>query len=315
VTERPASVSFSGHETFPFRYPWLKKGFDAVAVDDSIFSHDEAMTRLGVGKNMVRSIRHWCLAAGVLEENQCDHSRTTSICPSQLGTKLLADNGWDPYLEDPATLWLVHWNLASNARRATTWFWAFSYVFEPEFTKEGLFASLEQWVETNDYKRIAASSIKRDIEVFIRTYVPSRQNHGVVAEETLDCPLIELNLMREAGDRRTYQFNRGQQPDLSTGILLHAALDFWMRSPVTSETISLHDLAYQPGSPGRLFQIDEDSLAARLEEIEVWTDRKVIYGETAGLKQLYRKKAVSPFDLLEKTYADSRVSSGGAKSG
>ena len=26
------------------------------------------MTTLGVGKNMVRSIRHWCLAAGVIEE-------------------------------------------------------------------------------------------------------------------------------------------------------------------------------------------------------------------------------------------------------
>ena len=62
--------SFSGHETFPFRYPWLKKGFDAVCADGDAFLREDAVTTLGVGKNMVRSIRHWCLAAGVLQENR-----------------------------------------------------------------------------------------------------------------------------------------------------------------------------------------------------------------------------------------------------
>ncbi len=62
--------SFSGHETFPFRYPWLKKGFDAVQQDAEAFLRDDAITTLGVGKNMVRSIRHWCLAAGVLAEGR-----------------------------------------------------------------------------------------------------------------------------------------------------------------------------------------------------------------------------------------------------
>jgi hypothetical protein len=316
MIELPASVSFSGHETFPFRYTWLKKGLDAIVDDEAVFVQDEAMTRLGVGKNMVRSIRHWCLAAGVIDEYQPDLiTRSAALRPSNLGKKLFADDGWDPYLEDPATLWLIHWNLASNARRATTWNWAFSYVFEPEFTKESLLASLEHWAETNDYKRIAASSLKRDIEVFIRTYVPSRQSHGAVVEDTLDCPLVELNLIREAGDRQTYQFNRGRQSDLPTGILLYAVLDFWKRSADANETISLHDLAYQPGSPGRLFQIDEDSFAARLDEMETWTGRKVIYGETAGIKQLYRMKETSPFDLLEKTYAGSRATAGGARRG
>ena len=61
---------FSGHETFPFRYPWLKKGFDAVCEDGQVFLREDAITVLGVGKNMVRSIRHWCLAAGVIEPNQ-----------------------------------------------------------------------------------------------------------------------------------------------------------------------------------------------------------------------------------------------------
>jgi hypothetical protein len=109
--------SFSGHETFPFRYPWLKKGFDAVREDGDIFLRDDAVTLLGVGKNMVRSIRHWCLAAGVIAENKDAGPKLRS---TEFGRLLLADGGLDPYLEDPATLWLLHWRIASNRARATT---------------------------------------------------------------------------------------------------------------------------------------------------------------------------------------------------
>ena len=45
--------AFSGHETFPFRYSWMKKGVDAVAADPNVFGDDEAMSILRVGKNMV----------------------------------------------------------------------------------------------------------------------------------------------------------------------------------------------------------------------------------------------------------------------
>src|SRR5579884_2884732 len=166
--------SFSGHETFPFRYPWLKKGFDAAAEDGGVFSRDDALTTLGVGKNMVRSIRHWCLAAGVLEEGG------DGVRPSPLGTLLLADGGLDPYLEDPATLWLVHWQIASNRARATTWFWAFSHFHEPEFTRETLAAAVFRWAQTLPGKKVAQDSVRRDVEVFLRTYVASRQGRADV---------------------------------------------------------------------------------------------------------------------------------------
>jgi hypothetical protein len=309
-------VSFSGHETFPFRYAWMKKGVDAAAQDGSVFSRDEAMTVLGVGKNMVRSIRHWCLAAGVLEEYQPSvASRGTAVRPSALGKALFDDGGWDPYLEDPATSWLLHWHVASNARRCTTWFWAFSYVFDPEFTKEALLSALQQWVDTAGWKRISPGSLRRDIDCFLRTYVPSRQAQAAVAEDTLDCPLVELNLLREAGDRQTFQFSRGPQPDLPTGVLLYATLDFWHRSAPNAETLSLYDLAHHPGSPGRLFQIDEDSLALRFEDLEAWTDGQVAYGETAGLKQLYRRQPVAAVSVLERSFAEPSLAGGGASRG
>jgi hypothetical protein len=165
----PASMSFSGHESFPFRYAWMKKGLDAVVSEPAIFNRDEAMTVLGVGKNMVRSVRHWCLAAGIIEETAVPKSRLFQLQPSRVGVALFADDGWDPYLEDPATLWLLHWQLCSNIRRASTWYWAFSHFHEPEFTKDALFSALSSWVVAAGVKRISPASLRRDIDCFLRT--------------------------------------------------------------------------------------------------------------------------------------------------
>jgi hypothetical protein len=303
VLQQPSSVSFSGHETFPFRYAWMKKGVDAAAHDGAVFSRNEAMTILGVGKNMVRSIRHWCLAASMIEEFQAEPSvRRMSLRPTVLGNALFPDNGWDPYLEDPATLWLLHWLLATNIERATTWYWAFSHVHEPEFTRESLTAALTRWVQTAGWKRIAETSLRRDVDCFLHTYLPSRLAQGLL-EDSLDCPLTELGLLREAGDRDTFQFNRGPQPELPDAVLLYAAFSYWLRRAPGSETLSLHDLTHQPGSPGRIFQIDEDSMAARLEEFENLSGGTVRFGHTAGLKQLYRKGDLSPFAVIEAYFA------------
>ena len=59
--------SFSGHETFPLRLNWLKKAVSVVNDKSTVFQSDEAIVKFGVGKNMVRSIRHWGLATEVIE--------------------------------------------------------------------------------------------------------------------------------------------------------------------------------------------------------------------------------------------------------
>jgi len=296
----PVQHSFSGHETFPFRYPWLKKGFDAVEEDPHAFLRDHAITTLGVGKNMVRSIRHWCLTAGVVAE--APHGGA-ALQPTPLGTLLLADAGLDPYLEDPATLWLLHWQIASNRPRATTWFWTFSHFHEPEFTREALVSALGKWAQTLPGKQVAESSLKRDVEVFLRTYVPSRQSRGNLTEDSLDCPLVELGLITQPAGGPSYQFRRGIQQGLPDGILLYALLRYWVTVAPSAETLALQDLARQPGSPGRLFKIDESSLAERLEGIEKLTDGALSYGETAGLRQLYRREQLDPHEILAETYA------------
>ena len=81
--------------------------------DPGVFDRDEAIEILGVGKNMVRSIRFWCMAFHLIEpEKHSDSPRVSGpMGTTALGGALLAEGGWDPYLEDPASLWLLHWKL------------------------------------------------------------------------------------------------------------------------------------------------------------------------------------------------------------
>lgn len=97
------------HETFTPRYGWLKKGYEAALQKEDVFKAKDAIEQLGVGKNMVSSIRYWCQAFKLVEPNE-----KGKLEPSPLGHRLLDDNGWDPYLEDVASLWLLHWQLLNE---------------------------------------------------------------------------------------------------------------------------------------------------------------------------------------------------------
>ncbi len=138
-------ASFSGHETFPFRYTWLKKAVDAVGGDEYAFHADDAMVKFGVGKNMVSSIRHWGVATGMLEEGAARRgSRIKPFRATELGAMLFREEGWDPFLEDPGTLWLLHWQLVSRPERATTWWWVFNQYPGTVFTR----AEIQEAIET-----------------------------------------------------------------------------------------------------------------------------------------------------------------------
>lgn len=310
----PTKASFSGHETFPFRYAWLKKGVDAVTYKPNFFGDEEAaMVELGVGKNMVRSIKHWCLATAMIEEAKRTKEKRSGYQVSALGNLLLGSDGLDPFLEDPATLWILHWQLASSPQRATTWFWAFNHVHDAEFTKQDLAAQLQSWTEAAGYKRISPASLRRDIDCFLRTYVPSRRSHSAFLEDTLDCPLVELELIQEAGERSSHRFSRGTQAQLPDFVLFYATLRFLAEHLGGRQSASLHELAYGTGSPGMVFKIDENSLARRYESIDEELKRALTYDETAGLRQLYRHKEIDPIAVLTEGYCRCATAPAGGR--
>ena len=121
--QRTLKLQFSGHETFPLRQLWLRKAYDAVVksialTSKTIFSDDDAIARFGVGKNMVSSMRFWASACQIIKEDDEHNAYVTT----EIGDLLFdSETGLDPYCENPATPWLMHWFLASTPEKTSTW--------------------------------------------------------------------------------------------------------------------------------------------------------------------------------------------------
>ena len=296
---------FSGHETFPLRYGWLNKVFDAVShgprKNGNLFSKDEAIADFGVGKNMVASMKHWALTSRIIEEAKAHFK------PSELGTFLMGELGVDPYLESPASLWLLHWNIVTNLERATTWYWAFGHYSGLVFDQERLTSEVCELVNERDWKRISHTTIKRDVECFIKTYASSSRRAATeITEDTLESPFAELALIKPTGFRGSYQFQRGPKPALPDQIFVYALNSFW-KAHTSANTLSIEAISYEPGSPGRVFKLDDDALAERLVRIEQTSEGAFRWTDTAGLSQVLRTGAkFSVLKLLRGAYPSSR---------
>ena len=290
---------FSGHETFPLRYGWLKKAFDAVyqsekAKDNKfVFSGDEAIADFGVGRNMALSMRHWATAAGIIE----DKPNSNLLRVTDIGRKIFGYHGKDPYIEHAATLWLIHWHLSGRPDR-TTWYWGFNYYPALTFDREHIAKGLEKLATAQSWSRVAVSTIKRDVECFVRTYAAYPTEQGSVREDDLESPLTELGLIKAVGKRDSFRFVRGPKSNLTDGVFVYALIDFWNRY-TTARTLSFEKLAYEPGSPGRVFLLDENDLADRLMRIDEITGGAFRWSETSGLKQIIRDVEFGKEDRLQ----------------
>ena len=301
-------ASFSGHETFPFRYTWLKKAVDHVGSDATVFGREDAMVTLGVGKNMVQSMRHWALLTGVIEEDpDIVNNRGRSLRVTKLGDHLLGKDGWDPYLEDPATLWLLHWQIANAPEEATTWYWVFNQLPRTEFTRQDLVAELLRLSEQHGWSRIAETSLKRDVDTFVRTYATPKAGKKGLVEDTIDCPLADLGLLGIGADGETITIRRGDHATLPTEVVVYALIEFLRLRGHTAKTLSLEDALFAPGSPGRVFALNEVGLLRRLEGVHAFTKGKLAYDETAGLKQFLVYELPDPISVVRAYYRRTKA--------
>lgn len=289
---------FARHETFHPRYGWFKKGYDK----NEVFSKNKERARvvLGVGQNMVNAIRYWCLAFKILDEDNGE--RLNSYEPSQFGLKLLSNSGWDPYLEDPATLWLLHWNLFRPPCYATSWYFAFNEFNQVSFTADDILFSLKEYIgRAYPSNKTKDSSLKRDINCMLRMYV-EKNSSKLLKEDSINCPFTGLGLITAYNDSKKYAFSFGNKSTLSHEIVVAACLEFSSRTENSSKTISISRLLYDPGSPGQAFKLTESSLCESIEKVSKYF-KKISISDTAGMIQfLYDSEPAFLSEMLLDSY-------------
>lgn len=303
----PANPSFAGHQTFAFRSAWLKKGLDALqdpqVGGSRVFGQEDALVTLGVGKNMVQSIRHWTLSTRVAEE--VPGTRGRELRPTPLGIALFGSPtrpGWDPYLEDEGTLWLLHWQLAGPGSQAFTWAWAFNCLPDFEFSKTPLGDSVYEAACGNVPKDPTRGTIDRDIDCFLHTYVARDTDDR--SEDSIDCPLRALRLIVPAFEGQ-YRYRMGRKGNLSPHIFAFALAVYWNWRDHGGHTLQVREIVYGEGSPGLVFKLDYDTVLDYLDQIEYLTRGALQFDDTVLVRQVVRHPArpLDPMSLLEKHYA------------
>lgn len=259
TTRRPR---FSGHQTFSFRYGWLEKGYHHIK-ENRRFTDPDALVRLGVGKNMVESIRYWCDVFGL----------ATDQTVSPFGDALLSpESGWDPYLEDDASLWLLHWKLCSQPFFMNAATLLFGQMHKREFDRQEWLELLLRHDAQNTAKATSLPTLERDIECYLKMYTPLKvPQKKRVLELSYACPFQELGLLSvmEGGNR--LRFSLGSKEGLPPEIIGYAIWDYLR--PSERSGVRLSELVYGDYGPGQIFMLDENSLVEavmHLHQSERW---------------------------------------------
>jgi hypothetical protein len=281
--------TFSGHDSFQCRQLWLKKGYDYVQ-EGKNFNNEDAVVQLGVGKNMVSSIRFWLKAFNIIDSKDI---------PTEFGKRLFDDeNGFDPFLEDEASLWLLHYQLVKNGFSSI-----YSIIFN-EFRKEKLFFNKETFV--NYVKRIGESNpdlnrnentIAKDFIVFSNLYKNDPESKDV--EDSFSGILSELELLKTTGKGKDEQFyiENAERDNLPEAVVLFTILD----NPNYGNSISLNSLEFDLNSPGSIFALNRSGLLNKISDI-VDGFKDITFTDQAGIKELQFKNKADAYTILDSYY-------------
>ena len=272
-------IKFNGHQTFPFRYGWLEKGY-MFKITKHEFNETSAIVDLGVGKNMVESIKYWCEMTGIMLEGRI----------SNFGHFLLNEEiGADPFLEDNASLWLLHWKLTTNPNYLTAGSVMFSFLHKPEFSKRDIAEAIARQLDRSTTPPPSDNVILRDVDCYTRLYAGTRRfEKSKNIEETFDCPLQELGLISPMTDAEMYRFAIGPKISLPAEIIGFAIWEYLNRDTKRT-TMRIQEALYHEYSPGQVFMLDENTLIEAINNLNAtpeWGD-KFSFTESAGIALIH----------------------------
>ena len=297
------TTAFGRHESFPLRFGWITKGLQALSDDPEIFTRDDATVVLGVGKNMVASIRYWLQATRIAHRDQS----TNSLTPTPIAEIVFGDDG-DPYLEDEGTIWLLHWLLATNPRDATAIYWFFNHFHKPAFTTAEVVTGLTDFAKRELSLKTAASTLKGDAQLVLRMYSRTAPNARVTLEDALDSPLAMLDLQERVATR-TWRAVPMDRAELPLNVFAFAIAELFEHVNVSQ--LAVADLMYSDAdhcAPGAVFRMTEDGLVRKLEALCEAYPQALRLDRTAGVFQLYKIASFDPFEILKARYAqDGRL--------
>ena len=276
-----ARYTFSGHETFTCKSLWLKKGFDFLEEGHS-FSDDSAVVFLGVGKNMVSSIRFWLKAFGLTQSDKL----------TNLATFIFGKDGKDCFAEDHNTLWLLHYYLVKN-QVASLYNMLFLGVQREmkSFDREQVQAYVKRKCNVPEQKNVYnENTVKKDINVLLANYVMPKSTKSL---EEYNALLLDLGLIQSLDKKFTFNSTNPQQ--IAFELILFVLLDY-CEGEKTISFDKLQEIAL-------IFCLSMPDLIVIIQQLANQYKEQMIFTDNAGIKNVqFVGEAFNKWSILDKYY-------------
>ncbi|WP_304318831.1 DUF4007 family protein [Phocaeicola plebeius] len=281
--------TFSGHESFPCKSLWLKKGYDFVKRERN-FNAPDTVIDLGVGKNMVSSIRFWLKSFGLYDGKDL----------SELADYLFDEvAGRDKYMEDLATLWLLHFMIVTSDE-ATLYDWLFRGLQKErkEFDRAQVLSYVKRrLLEDNKYSLFNENTVKKDIGVLLLNYViPQKAS----SNEDYSSLLLDLDLIRmDSDNNKVYFFNIEGKRQVTPEIFFYGLVKLKGEERTVPYEL-LQEL-------GLIFCMSDLETINMLKYIAEKYSNFVNYSDVAGIRQMQFIQDIDPMMVLNNYYDNADI--------
>lgn len=276
-------VKMKRHESFSIREGWLAKGIRTIKEDSKVFSSADATDILGIGTNMVKSLKYWMSATCLIEENN------RSITLSKFGELI---DKYDPYLEDNFSWWLIHLKMILNIEDSYIYNLFFNKCTMKVFSKRDIFEQISQILNNNKLE-YSENILQDEVNMIIKTYSIDEKIDN--PENNFICPLSELNLIKKV-DINAYE---RVKPDFRN---LNYLIVYYLMVILSEDKdyLSIDDLIKLDNSPAKLLNLDKNLINEYLDEMK--KQDLIVINRTAGLNMIYFTTKMSIDEIMKEHF-------------
>lgn len=293
--EKLKKFKLKGNESFNIREGWLRKGLKELKKNPALFSTDDAMLDLGVGSKMVKAIKYWLLATGLVEEKYAKNKReyfATEDCGEIISE-------YDPYFEDIFTLYVLHSNIVRNKELCIVWHLFFNNFEAQDFTREDVYQVLKHELDKAIEQGVTYSDslLKDDCYSLIRMYVKDMKETAD-PEEDLGSPFEALGFISP----NELKSGRYLKTTPRYGKIDKLAILYVMRKNMKEgkDSVSITELLKEPNNIGKTFNLGRAVINEYLDELRL--SGFITINRTAGLDMVYFAKDITPGEILKRYY-------------
>lgn len=288
-------MRFRGHESFYLRQGWITKGLKNIVSNPEMFYIDkkEQTDILGIGSNMVKSLRFWLESFNLIELKK--HGKKRYHALTKFGEIIWE---YDRYIQEDVTLWLLHYFLVINKEKATSWYWLFNEYKISDFTQDDFIVNIQSYIKANDGPDVAKRSLEEDFKCLVKLYSSTINEDEY--ESNMYSPLSALRILED--NKKKYEFNKGKA-NIDDLVAFFIMLDQYYKSDYVNDAdeFNIERLYKDRENVGKILRFNWNIINEYLDVLQ--KSEYISVTRTSGLDVIQLTQRFDQYNLLKSHYA------------